>query len=263
MTIIREFQDYDGIFSFDTKLDDQSTYEASHIAALEKGEKTHFWFELRREKILKTFRTFVSKEETILEIGGGTGFIAEKLLAEGYFLELADIHSSALHLAKKRGIQSLYQFDLYCPPFKERYDVICLFDVLEHCHDDIKALHALKKMLKPGGKLIFTVPAHQWLWSYDDVLAGHTKRYTKKTLAKIFKEAGLHPYYSRYFFIFILPFLYLRTWIRKKGQKTKELNFSLPLWLNRFFRKLTEMEFLLDPFIPNFAGGSLLAIAKK
>ena len=86
--------------------------------------------------------------------------MAEKLQELGYSVDVSDIHSNGLQYAKKRGLQKLYQFDLFNPPFEEEFDVICLFDVLEHLSDEKQALECLKKMLKPGGLIILTVPAH-------------------------------------------------------------------------------------------------------
>ena len=265
-TYLRNYTEKDGILIFDQQLDERfSSYDPHHLDRIEKAESSHFWFASRSDKICKTFDKYVEKSSRILEIGGGTGYIAEKLQQMGYKVELSDAASNGLTYAKKRGIQKLYQFDLFRPPFKEAFDIICLFDVLEHLDDEKKALNQLKTMLKPGGKIILTVPAHQWLWSHNDVIAGHKKRYTKKTLSQAFLRSNLKPLSVRYFFIFILPFLLLRTWIQKDQgpSDNEELNLSIPLWLSSFFRLFTKLEFFMDRFIPNLAGGSLLAVAKK
>lgn len=213
--------------------------------------------------MLKIFESFVDKGHRILEIGGGTGFIAQKLLESGYSIEMADIHSNALHIAKSKGIKRLYQFDLYNPPFTEAFDVICLFDVLEHCHDNQKALMTIKTMLKPGGKLILSVPAHKWLWSHDDVLSGHNKRYKKKDFFELYKACDLIPLSTQYFFLFITPFLLLRSLVRRKGRDKQEVNFDLPPLVNRVFQGLTSLESVLSPYLPNGLGGSLFSVSKK
>ena len=83
----------------------------------------------------------------------------------GFAVELANIHLNGLRFVQERGIKKLYQFDLLHPPFQEEFDLVCFFDVLEHLREETKALECLKTMVKPGGKIIFTVPAHQWLWN--------------------------------------------------------------------------------------------------
>lgn len=259
MAIIKSYQEKDGVFIFDSVLDARlSTYDAGHLDVLEKAEPYHFWFQNRRDKICHIFREFVPKRARILEIGGGTGFIAEKMLNLGYSIEMGEVHCNGLNYAKKKGIKKLYQFDLFNPPFDEEFDVICLFDVFEHLNDELQALTCIKKMLKAGGMLILTVPAHRWLWSHEDVIAGHKRRYIKKHMDSLFHSAEMETVHLKYFFSAILPFLFLRKWVRKNDFELK-LNFCM----NKLCDFLTKSEFYLDPLLPNIAGGSLLAVARK
>ena len=266
MPIIRDFEQKDGILIFDKELDKGSTYEAHHLESLREVEDTHFWSSSRRDKICQTFDRHVDKQASILEIGGGTGYVAEKLLEKGFSVDMADIHSNGLCFAKKRGIQKLFQFDLFYPPFEKEYDVVCLFDVLEHLKEEKKALACLKKILKPGGKLIFTVPAHGWLWSRDDHIAGHERRYTKKYAEKVLAEGGFELLKMEYFFSAIIPFLYLRRLLRKDGgdsiSQVKTVDFSIHPLFNSIFKCATKTEFFLQNYLPNKVGGSLLALAR-
>lgn len=244
-----------------------STYDADHLNVLEKVEQHHFWFQYRREKICQIFQKYVHKNARILEVGGGTGFIAQKLINLGFSIEMGDIHLNGLQYAGQKGISKLYQFDLFQPPFQEEFDLICLFDVLEHLSDDRQALLSLKKMVRPGGLMIFTVPAHMWLWSREDVIAGHKRRYTKKKLEQLFHASNLAPLHISYFFSAILPFLYLRKWLHKDDASVlkaeEKFEAKLAPFLNKFCSALTKTEFFLEPLLPNLAGGSLLGIVKK
>lgn len=268
MTLSRTFRKKENILIFDEMLDAKlSSYDASHLDDLDKAETSHFWLRTRRDKICKVFSRYVKKGERILEVGGGTGFIAAELQKRGFDIELSDGASNGLSYAREKGIQKLYQFDLFNPPFQEAFDVVCLFDVLEHLHDDKKAMEGLKKMLKRGGRIILTVPAHQWLWSRDDVLAHHKKRYTKAQVKEVFDSCGLQPLFLSYFFILILPFLFLRTIVKKdRGgpiQENERIDFNIPSGINRFFHLLTKLEFSLERLLPNVMGGSLIGIARK
>jgi hypothetical protein len=122
-------------------------------------------------------------------------------------------------------------------------------------------------MLKPGGLIILTVPAHSWLWSRDDVIAGHYKRFTKKHLKNAFLSSGLQPLHLRYFFSAILPFLLLRSWIKKDTglplNKDDVLEIMLNPLMNKMMHLLTQSEFHLDGLLPIIAGGSLLGIAQR
>ncbi len=251
------------IWVFDDAPDEElSSYDSHHLEILLEAEKKHFWLQCRKNYIASIFTKFVTLSSRILEIGTGTGFIAEKLQQMGFHIEASDCTPNGLEHAFKRGIKTLYQFDLFNPPFQEAFDVICLFDVLEHLKDERLAIENLKKMLKPQGMIILTVPAHQWLWSSDDELAGHHRRYSKKSLQDCLEACGFQIHYCRYFFVFILPLLILRKWIRKKP-RAQHVNLQIPKFLSHFLGGLTNMEFRLGRLVPNLCGGSLIAIARK
>lgn len=264
MPVIRDFQERDGIWVFDSHLDERiSNYDARHLEELFQAEERHFWFLRRRDKICAIFDRYVSLSAKVLEIGGGTGFIAAALKHLGFCIEMGDIHLYGLQQAKNKGVSKLYQFDLLEPPFQEEFDVICLFDVLEHLSDPLKALGCIKKMLKNDGMLILSVPAHPWLWSREDVIAGHQLRFTKKSLCQLIESAGFKPVDIRYFFTALLPFLLLRRWIKPDDgsalRKEEVLQLKISSSWNRFFDWITRSEWFLE----SVAGGSILAVASS
>lgn len=265
MPIIRDYQIIEQIQVFDSHLNqDLSTYDAKHLNELKMGESHHFWFKTRRSKIASIFKKFVPQNSSVLEIGGGTGYVAEELKRLGFNVAMSDIHRDGLLYAKEKGIEKLYQFDLFNPPFEEEFDVICLFDVLEHLHDDKEALKSLMRMLKKGGKIILTVPAHQWLWSRDDQIAGHKKRYTIREMQKMFSKVDLKPVYLHYFFMMILPFLFLRKLLKPSSSQEKGgIDFKIHPVLNTICFALTQCEFFCQALLPNIAGGSILAVVQK
>jgi SAM-dependent methyltransferase len=75
-----------------------------------------------------------------------------------------------------------------------------LFDVIEHVRDDIAFVRSIRDLLAPGGKLYVTAPAYSFLWSDQDDLAGHFRRYTLQSLAATLQAAGLEVSFSTYFF---------------------------------------------------------------
>ena len=268
MPCIRPFSEKDGILIFDSELDAQlSTYEAHHLEKLMEAETSHFWFSNRRDKIGQLFQQRIPKKSRILEIGGGTGYVAAKLIELGYSIEESDIHLNGLLYAKKRGIKKLMQFDLFSPPFIEEFDCICLFDVLEHLHEEQRALESLRSMLKPGGFIVLTVPAHQWLWNRDDVIAGHCRRYSQKHLETVFRSTRFETVHLQYFFIAILPFLILRKWVNRdtgcRVAKSESVAERIPSFFNKICNFLTKTEFYFERYLPNKIGGTLIAIAQK
>jgi 2-polyprenyl-3-methyl-5-hydroxy-6-metoxy-1,4-benzoquinol methylase len=263
LSIVRSYEKVDGILVFDSRMDESlSTYDAAHLEVLANREEGHFWFKNRRDVICKAIERHVPKSAKILEIGGGTGYVAAQLRNLGFAVEMADVHLNGLRYAQKKGIDRLYQFDLFNPPFREEFDLVCLFDVLEHMRDPFKALKCVKAMLKPKGMAILTVPAHQWLWSRDDVIAGHSKRYTRSELRELFFASGLQSVQIHYFFRAILPVLFLRRWLRKDDGSLLKKSEHLEIDIHPFFNRLFDLATRMDRFIPNLAGGSILAIAQ-
>lgn len=259
----------DGILCFDIDVSDEhSDYSASGLETLYKNEQFHFWCITRQERIIDLFKKHVPIEAKILEIGAGTGNITRGLMKEGYTPEVGELHLLGLRYAKSYGIEKCYQFNLFKPPFYNKYDVVGMFDVLEHLKNSVLALQKVKQMLHVGGKIILSVPAHQWLWSRSDKVAGHKRRYSKQTLINELQEAGFKVLEVRYFFVTIVPLLWFRHKFDSDNEidvnemeRTNFLRINKPL--NLLLLVLTRLENKLKKFIPNLVGGSLYIVAIK
>ena len=93
-----------------------------------------------------------------------------------------------------------------------------LFDVIEHIEDDLSFLQSIKGLMKKGGLLYATVPSYSFLWSAEDVLAGHFRRYSIEEISNVLKSAGFEVQFSSYIFRFIpLPAFLLRALPYKIG----------------------------------------------
>lgn len=240
-------------------------------AAVEKSHhKKHFWFSQRIQFIENIFNKYVPKSFSILDIGSGTASLAEHLSEKEFRFNISDIHDAGIKamMAKQTKIEKAFQFDIYHPPFKEEFDVVSMFDVLEHLSDDNIVVSNCKKILKPEGLFIITVPAHQWLWNRNDRVQYHKRRYNKHQLEKLLTENGFELVYSKYFFIAITPLLYLRKVLSPDDgsqPNEQELNqeFKINKNINYILELLTKIEFKLLDFLPNLFGGSLCIVAKK
>ena len=73
----------------------------------------------------------------------------------------------------------------------DRYDMVAAIDVIEHIPDDKSAQEGVARVLKHGGKLVMTVPAHQWMWSAHDVVNHHLRRYSKASLKRLIEGSPL------------------------------------------------------------------------
>jgi SAM-dependent methyltransferase len=95
-----------------------------------------------------------------------------------------------------------------------------LFDVVEHVSDDDALVRHARRVLRPGGALCMTVPAYQWLWSAEDDLAGHFRRYTLREVETLVARNGFDVRYLTYLFApLALPMFALRSVPHRLGRR--------------------------------------------
>jgi SAM-dependent methyltransferase len=105
-------------------------------------------------------------------------------------------------------------------PFADAtFDVVAAFDVVEHCEDEALAVAELARVLRPGGRLLLSVPAYEWAWSDHDVRAGHHRRYTRPRLVRVVADAGLHVERATYAFGAVFPFFVAERAVRRLKQR--------------------------------------------
>ena len=268
--ILQSFKEVDGIKVFHGNIDkEHEDYNAKGLDNLYAQEEKHFWFIARKEYILQNLQNYISKEDKIIEIGAGTGNVSRFLQKNGYKnISVGEMHINGLRYAKNYGINECYQFNLLNTPFEDEFDAVCMFDVLEHIGDADLALYNVRKSLKKEGFIVLTVPSHMWLWNRDDAVAGHKIRYTKKGLINELENNGFEIITARYFFINILPLLYLRkVFNRDDKSDIKKEEYSNDISMNPVLSKLllfvSRIENKINKVLPNWFGGSLFVIARK
>lgn len=172
-------------------------------------EERHWWFMGRRAILKSVIGTFgLPPEASILEVGSGTGGNLEMLAEFGAVKAMEmDPAARAIALRKTSG-----RFDVQygrCPDeiafVDHRFNLICMFDVLEHIDADVQTLAALKGSLARDGRMLITVPAFQWLWSVHDEFLHHKRRYSAAQLAKTITAAGLRLERLSYFNTLLFP----------------------------------------------------------
>ena len=173
------------------------------------------WWHLSRIKIIETvIKKHIKKinpEYKILDIGCGTGGNFNLLAKYSQNIIGLENDPYAIELSKEKYDFNIVQGNLpdNIPFSDENFDLITLFDVLEHVDDDETSLKNILAKIKPGGYFLLTVPAYQFLWSDLDVINDHKRRYTLKELSNKIKQAGLKIKYGSYFNTWLFPLIFL------------------------------------------------------
>ncbi|HVU64025.1 MAG TPA: class I SAM-dependent methyltransferase, partial [Phycisphaerales bacterium] len=169
-------------------------------------EETYWWWVAKNRIILSLIQRFASPERSegsalpsrrALDIGCGAGGILARLSKPPFNLDAVGIDMSpiARDYCARRGLRAL---DGSLPgnlPFKEpaSFDVIVMSEVIEHVKEDRESVAAAAALLRPGGLLVCTVPAHMWLWSKHDDFNFHQRRYTRKQFGDLFAPFQREP----------------------------------------------------------------------
>jgi 2-polyprenyl-3-methyl-5-hydroxy-6-metoxy-1,4-benzoquinol methylase len=214
-------------------------------AEMARAQRSHWWYRARG-RILRSRlqRLGLPANARILEVGSGTGANLDLLAEFGTVVGL-EMTAQAIALAHQhcaeRGKVTLLEGR--CPDdlalLGERFDLICLFDVLEHIERDEDCLARLKSLLKPGGKLMLTVPAYPWMWGPHDVHVHHQRRYTRASLIACCGGAGLAVRWVSHFNTLLFPLAVLERFreklTRRRGGATQTPAAALNALLGAIF----------------------------
>ncbi len=185
------------------------SYPADANEAYFALEDASFWFRHRNEAIALLVRK-CSPTATLVDIGGGNGCVAQALQNAGVDVVLVEPGARGAAHAQSRGVRTVVQATLEDAGFAaESLPSAGLFDVLEHIEADAAFLRQIHRLLEPHGKLYLTVPSYQWLWSQEDIYAGHFRRYTAHGLAALLADAGFHITFCSYLFALLVPPIFL------------------------------------------------------
>ena len=194
-------------------------------------EDKSFWFQHRNACVIQIIKKFPPREGgPIFDVGGGNGFVAKGLLDAGWEVVLVEPGPSGARNAKNRGLQNVICGTTRSAGFKNgSLPAIGVFDVVEHIKDDLGFLRHLWDLLEPGGMLYLSVPAYNFLWSHEDVNAGHFRRYSLASMKMKLLEVEFKSVFGTHIFRFLpLPIFLLRTLpyrlgLVRKGTALKEV----------------------------------------
>jgi SAM-dependent methyltransferase len=226
-------------------------------------DELHWWYRARREVLRELIRRRIPlpADARILEVGCGTGHNLPMLGGFGR-VDAIEVDAAAREIASRRLGHVV--MDAPLPQLTgvplNAFDLIAMLDVLEHIEEDEAALAALAERLKPGGRILITVPAFPWMWSAHDVVNHHKRRYTRRTLARVVSDAGLKLEMLSWFNSLLFP---LAAAARLAGRVTGKQDSDdklPPAPVNRLFEALFGLERYAIGRVPFPPGVSLAAI---
>jgi len=239
-----------------------------HVYELESElEEHHWWFSARHHMFLSVLGACkVPLGARILDVGSSTGGTIRYLRKYGYKNVIGvDASYIAIEYASKKGID-IRIGDVLNLPFPENtFDFVFACDIIEHVENDVNATLEINRVLNHDGYALFTVPAFEILWSNQDQISGHKRRYSLKKLKNIFDKTPFSLIKIYYFnFILFTPILLLRklTSIIGKTIKNENTLFQNGL-INTALYQIFKLDIKLAKIINPPFGVSIAAIVKK
>lgn len=227
-------------------------------------EKSHFWWVSRRTLIRRLLEDEgLGESPTVLDVGCGSGMLARELTAAGARMSGVDVASHPDW--KGDGAAPRFQEGDYLSlaPTLGTFDALLALDVMEHIENERAFAAALTTNVRPGGLVIVTVPAYQWMWSGHDEINQHFRRYTRKRLQAALERGGLDVKRCGYiFFGLIGPKI-----LAKGGEKFRDSDgVAMPSgYLNgtalAYFRWEHRLAARFQDFLP--AGTSVIAVCRR
>jgi SAM-dependent methyltransferase len=208
-------------------------------------DSRHWWYRARREVLARLIerRLDLPADARILEIGCGTGHNLPMLgrfgAVDGIEIDEQAREIAGARLGRPVGLAPLPEL----PGVADAsYDLVALLDVIEHVADDEAALRSVARKLKPGGKILITVPAHPWMWSAHDVANHHFRRYTRNGLRDLIRRSGLKVELLGYFNSILFPLAVAARLLGRLTGREGSDDALPPAPLNRSFEFLFGLE---------------------
>lgn len=203
-------------------------------------EESHWWH-IGRRRIIASFVKEIcdqvkDRRARILDVGCGTGANL-MMLSEFGEAEGVDVSPDALTFCRERGLQNVKLGAAESLPYEDHtFDLVTALDVVEHIDDDVAGLREMRRVLRPGGRVLLFVPTFMFLWGLQDDVSHHRRRYRMTELRQAATAAGLEVERTTYANItFFLPILLGRKLMRLTGIRTEsENNINIPALNNLF-----------------------------
>lgn len=244
--------------------------DAAEHQRLADFEEWYWWHRARQSIVTRLLGRYLSElPGRILDVGCGTG-ATSAAIAKGTPLLGIDLGPEAVASARGRGLEVAQMDATSIGARSESFGLVVALDVLEHLDDPAAAAREFRRALRPGGRLLVTVPAYQWLWSSHDVALGHRRRYTRSPLRDLLTSAGFEVDLCSYVMSTALPpAALLRLFERLPGRRRHSEDSAesgyvhVPGWLNAVLARLVALDGHLVGRLPIPAGLTVVALAHR
>jgi SAM-dependent methyltransferase len=269
------YQEIEGIRCYAPKVAlDCADYPSDGFDVSAEQEARSFWCRTRNRVLTQVFERFTDRSRPldVLEIGCGIGGVIGALRRiPNLRLTGSEIYIPGLRYARARMPDvSFIQLDATDIPFREEFDAIGAFDVLEHIDDDERVMREAHDALRANGLLIVTVPQYQWMWSNLDEIVHHKRRYSRRELSEKLRRSGFDVIYTTSFVTTLFPFMVLSRIFDRPSRRSADTKaefanrVTLSDTINGLFdrvMRVDEAALKIGATLP--FGGSLLAVARR
>ena len=205
--------------------------ERETYRAMRELQGEHWWFVGRRRVLSALLESLaLPRDARILEAGAGSGGNVPLLQRFGQ-VEAFDMDAEAAGFClRDTGVECAIGSLPDSNPFagQKAFDLVVALDVIEHVEQDVSSLRSLAGCLAPGGRLLITVPAYQWLYSGHDRVHHHHRRYTRTQLERVAREAGLSVHRAGYFNSLMFPLVVAARFGQRLVSKPDSSDATLP-----------------------------------
>lgn len=228
--------------------------EGTEVRKLAALEDRHWWYRERRALLDRAVASLTPG--TALDIGAAGGGNTRVLVARGWQALALEYSSEGAEVAAERALPVLRADATSLPVADETVDLVTALDVLEHLEDDHRAAAEIHRVLRPGGRVVVTVPVDPRLWSAHDVAVGHVRRYRREELLDVLSGAGLRLDEARSWMVLLRPAV---AWRRRSSSGSDLADTPAPV--NAALTAVLRLERLLP--LDRLPGVSLLVTAHR
>jgi SAM-dependent methyltransferase len=252
----------------------EADLKREYYAEYRKVEDVHWWFVGRRRILLQVLDRYIGRsngdQRQILDVGCGTGTMLSHLAAYGKAQGI-DIDEEAVGYCHERGLLDVRLGEAADLPFPDgSFDLVTALDVVEHLDDDAAALREAGRVLRPGGYVLVTVPAHRFMWGDQDEVNLHKRRYVASEIRDRLRATGFQVERVSYINAFMFPPIAAVRLIRRLEHRLRprttsqsDFRYPAPRPLNFLLALIFGLEAPIVRRVDIPIGVSILALARK